>query len=55
MLIDTHCHLDFKEFDEDRELVLDRARGKGVVRIVNVGNSMDGRRSFVDASAVMGR
>jgi TatD DNase family protein len=36
-LTDTHCHLDFEAFDSDRELVLERARGAGLVRILNPG------------------
>ena len=27
-MIDTHCHIDFKDFDEDREEVIKRARDK---------------------------
>ncbi|MFN2137178.1 MAG: TatD family hydrolase [Candidatus Promineifilaceae bacterium] len=34
MLIDTHCHLDFERFDEDRDEVLQRARDAGVRAIV---------------------
>lgn len=37
MLIDTHAHLDSSGFDNDRELVLQRAREAGVERILNVG------------------
>ena len=33
-LIDTHCHLNFKSYDEDREAVLRRARQAGVDRII---------------------
>ncbi len=48
MIIDTHCHLDFKDFDQDRDSVLDRAREKGVVRIINVGSSVEGTRRSLE-------
>ncbi|WP_028560746.1 TatD family hydrolase [Paenibacillus pinihumi] len=37
MLIDTHAHLDSPNFDEDRELVIERAQEAGISRILNVG------------------
>lgn len=33
-LIDSHCHLDFPDFDADRSQILDRARAAGVQRLV---------------------
>jgi TatD DNase family protein len=37
MLFDTHTHLDARQFDEDREAVIDRARAAGVELMVNIG------------------
>jgi TatD DNase family protein len=36
-LIDTHCHLDFSAFDEDREALLSKALALGFERIVIPG------------------
>jgi len=33
-MIDSHCHLDFRHFDEDREAVLARASRAGVTAII---------------------
>ena len=36
MLVDSHCHLDFETFDEDREAALTRARQAGVGAMVTI-------------------
>jgi TatD DNase family protein len=36
-IIDSHCHLDFKQFNKDRDMVLQRAQESGVVRLINSG------------------
>ena len=37
MLVDTHCHLDFNSFDQDRDQVMALAREVGIKRILNPG------------------
>lgn len=37
MLIDTHCHLNFDAYDDDREQVLASAAAAGVKQIINPG------------------
>jgi len=37
MFIDSHAHIDGKEFDADRDEVIARARAAGVSKILNVG------------------
>jgi len=36
-LVDTHCHLNFDSYDEDRDEVLARAANAGVTRVINPG------------------
>jgi len=40
MLIDTHCHLDFPDFDPDREAVIQRATFAGVTRLITIGTNL---------------
>ena len=48
MLTDTHCHLDFKDFEDDRDDVIRRSREEGIGFIVNVGSSLEGTRRSVE-------
>jgi TatD DNase family protein len=36
-MIDTHCHLDFPEYDDDREDVIKTTIEGGVTRMINIG------------------
>jgi len=45
MLIDTHSHLDFTDFDRDRDAVLQRAREAGVERLVSIGTTPGSSRA----------
>lgn len=47
MLADTHCHLDFHAFDEDRPQVIERARAAGVTRIMNPATDLDSSAAVV--------
>jgi TatD DNase family protein len=44
-LFDTHAHLHFPGFDEDREAVLARARAAGVRRMVTIGTDAETSRA----------
>lgn len=48
MLIDTHTHLDFPDFDPDRPEVWSRARDAGVSRCLMIGTDAGGSERVVD-------
>ena len=37
MIVDSHCHIDAKEFDADRDEVIKRAQDAGVALMLNIG------------------
>ena len=47
MLIDTHAHLDMREFNDDREDVIKRAREAGVEYIITIGSTVESSRDAV--------
>ncbi len=47
-LIDTHCHLDWKAFDSDREAVIDRALRAGVRRMITIGVDVPSSRRAIE-------
>jgi TatD DNase family protein len=47
MLVDTHAHLDFPDFANDLDDVLNRAAEAGVERIISIGTSIESSRRAV--------
>ena len=45
MLIDSHCHLDMKDFDKDRDPVIERAREDGITHMITIGIDVKSSRS----------
>ena len=41
MLIDSHCHLDCEDFENDLEEIIERAKKNGVTAMLNAGNDFD--------------
>src|SRR5690349_10878020 len=48
MLTDTHCHLDFNKFDEDRESVIQRAMESGLERILIPGLDLESSQAAIE-------
>lgn len=51
MIIDTHCHLDFDQFNSDRTAVIERAKKAGVAGFVNVGSSLEGSKKSTELAS----
>ena len=49
-VIDTHCHLDMKQFDPDRKEVIERARAAGIEAMITVGSNLEGTVSAMKLS-----
>ena len=45
MLIDTHAHLDVKQFKSDFDAVVERAKMVGVTTIINIGTSVNSAKA----------
>lgn len=48
MIIDTHCHINFKNYDDDREAMLQRALDNGVEKVVCIGMLPEGGREALE-------
>ena len=51
MLVDTHCHLDFPEFDNDRYEVIKRSKEEGIDFIINIGSSLKGSQASLELAS----
>lgn len=51
MITDTHCHIFWKSFDEDRAAVITRAREAGVERMLVVGTDLETSRAAFELCA----
>ncbi|MBI3008624.1 MAG: TatD family hydrolase, partial [Candidatus Omnitrophica bacterium] len=47
MFIDTHCHLDFEDFNQDRDEVISLALESGVRYLINVGSSFKASQNSI--------
>jgi TatD DNase family protein len=47
VLFDTHAHLHFPDFDDDRDAMLARARAAGVTGMVTIGTGVDTSRASI--------
>ena len=50
VLVDSHSHISMRQFDKDRDRVVERARGAGVVAIIDVGLDLESSRGAIDLS-----
>jgi len=50
MLIETHAHLDFPEYKEDLDAVIERAKSSNIGIIINVASSIEGSFNSVELS-----
>ncbi|MCL5674325.1 MAG: TatD family hydrolase [Candidatus Omnitrophica bacterium] len=50
MLIDTHCHLDFPDFEKDRQETIERAQKENIRYIINIGTSVSSSVKSIEIS-----
>ncbi len=47
-MIDTHAHLDFKQYDSDRDEVIKSGFSKGLEAIINIGTDLESSRKSIE-------
>ena len=47
-MIDSHCHLDFDIYDNDRDRVIQEANAAGVHTMINIGVDLKTSRASVE-------
>lgn len=48
MFVDTHAHLQWKSFDNDRDLIIKRAKKQEVLHIVNIGFDIENSKKAIE-------
>ena len=48
MLIDVHCHLDYKDFDKDRDEVIENAKKNNVKIIISNGTDLESNKKVLE-------
>ncbi|TET34987.1 MAG: YchF/TatD family DNA exonuclease [Planctomycetota bacterium] len=48
MIIDTHAHLDFSQFDKDLDTVLDRSRDAGIEHVITIGIDVETSQKAIE-------
>ncbi len=48
MYIDTHCHLNFSQYDQDRAMVIGNAKKAGVKKFINPGVDLHSSRESIE-------
>ncbi len=50
MYIDTHCHLNFPQYNEDRAMVIGNAKKAGVKKFINPGVDLYSSKQVIELS-----